>query len=301
MLRYWNVIIVFCLFFLIACNQSENPSDYPNTPTSGKIKIAVDWTFQYILPPQFNLFSSTYKNTELQYYFKDEPYCINDLLNDSCKVIFLSRKLSAVEEKIFVDKNIILHQTPIAITGIALIGYPFREKGIVKDTLIDILKGKKSQYKIVFYGKQNGAVLYCKDSLLNGEKFGENCFMLNDTNAFRQFLFEHHNAIGILDFSMICDDDDKWTSSIKYPHQDTLIIPVRANINKPAYYPDQSNIATGDYIFRRFIYCIRRGDNFSLSAGIEAFVAGEKGQILFKKMGLVPVFDRERRIQINPY
>ena len=52
--------------------------------------------------------------------------------------------------------------------------------------------------------------------------------------------------------------------------------------------PDQSNIATKDYPICRTICIIRRSAEFSLGKGIETFIAGEKGQLMFLKQGLPP-------------
>ncbi|RME19576.1 MAG: hypothetical protein D6799_00940 [Bacteroidetes bacterium] len=301
MLRNGNVIeLILMVLFFYSCHQSDNPKDFPNTPTSGEISIDADNTFSYVIQPAMELFASIYKNAKVMVRYKGEHACIDDLLKDSCKVIFLSRSLSEEELKLFRAKNIILHQTCVARTGIVLLGRLFAKSGITMERMKNILSGKEN-VNVVFFGNDNGAVLYCKDSLLSGRNFGKNCFSIGDTSAFREYVLLHDDVIGIMDYTLICDDDDKWTRSIKYFRGDTLVVPVRLKEGLPAYYPDQSNIATGDYPITRCIYCIRRGDNFSLSAGIEAFVAGEKGQILFKKMGLVPVFDRERRIEIKPY
>lgn len=300
MLHYWNVISILLLILIQSCNQNDKVEEYPNTPTSGVINVSADNSFQYIITPQIELFTSIYKNTKINYTFKGEQECINDLLNNKCKVIFIGRKLSDKELQLFKNKNLIIQQTPIAYSAIAIISQSFIEKGIEIDSLKKLLLDN-SPYSIVFFKRDNGTTLYIKDSLLKGKNFGKNCFVLEDTSLFRKYIFEHPDAIGIIDYSMICDDDDKWTRNIKYTDEDTLIIPVRKNKHTPAYYPDQSNIATKNYPLVRTIYCIRRGDDFSLSAGLEAFVAGEKGQILFKKVGLVPYIDRERKIQINPY
>lgn len=301
MLRYWNVIIKsFVLSFILVACQTFTQQEIPNTPTTGKISIWADQSFQYILPPQINLFTSIYKNTEVNYHYAGEQECIDALLKDSCKIIFINRMLSLQEQKIFEAHNLIIQQTAVAYSSIALLSTSLNKQGVSIDELIQILKGEKN-YSVVFWSKNSGAVLYCKDSLLKGANFGKNCFSVVDTAEFKKQVLEHKNLIGIIDFAFICDDDDKWIRTLKYPQGDTILIPIRKNSQSPAYYPDQSNIATKDYPLTRTIYCIRRGDDFSLSAGIEAFIAGEKGQILFKKMGLVPIIDRPRQIEMKPY
>ncbi len=297
MLRHWYVI-VFSTLVITSCQNTSG--ELPNTPTTGKISIWGENTFQYILLPQVDLFETIYKNSQIQLQFKSEVECIQGLLNDRCKIIFINRSLSPHEQKIFQTHNLIIQQTPVAYSAIALFGKPFQKKGINIHQLKQIFMGD-SIYKIIFFRNNNGSMLYCKDSLIGGKSFGENCFSVEDSSEFRNYLINHENVIGIIDYAFICDDDDKWIKNLKYPSNDTLLIPVRKTENSPAFYPDQSNIATREYPLTRTIYAIRRGDDFSLSAGFEAFIAGEKGQILFKKMGLVPTIDRERKIEMKPY
>ncbi len=293
------LILLSLLLGLSACNQSNRIEDVPNTPTTGMVSICAEHSFNYFLSAQMQTFESIYKNAKVIIHYKDEQAVIRDLLNDSCKVIFLNRKLSEAELKVFNQKNIYPIQTAIAKSAIVLIGKPFNKHGISTNELKNYLQNNSS-YTFIFLRKQSGATLYFKDSILKIKNFAKHCFSFEDTAQFRQYITTHNNTIGVLDYALICDDDDKWTRELKYPLNDTLLIPIRKDTHTFAYYPDQSNIASGDYCFIRTIYCIRRSENFSLGAGIEAFIAGEKGQLLFKKMGFVPIYQRERRVQFSP-
>ena len=66
-----------------------------------------------------------------------------------------------------------------------------------------------------------------------------------------------------------------------------------------AFMPDQSNIATRDYPLLRNICIIRRSSEFTLGKGIETFIAGPVGQLMFLKQGLPPNRQEERLIEID--
>ena len=63
--------------------------------------------------------------------------------------------------------------------------------------------------------------------------------------------------------------------------------------------PDQSNIATKAYPLCRTICIIRRSAEFSLGKGIETFIAGPTGQLMFLKQGLPPNRQEERLIEVD--
>jgi len=66
------------------------------------------------------------------------------------------------------------------------------------------------------------------------------------------------------------------------------------------YKPYQAYIKTKDYPFCRDVYMISRISGGGLGIGFVSFVAGEKGQRIILKSGLVPAIAPTRLININP-
>jgi phosphate transport system substrate-binding protein len=135
-----------------------------------------------------------------------------------------------------------------------------------------------------------------KDSLLQGKAFGKNCFAQKNTYELIDFISKSNQAIGVLDYAWLSDLDD---SSTKVFLSKVKILAVSIAGNSIAYMPDQSNIKTGEYPLCRWVYAIRRSDDFSLATGFSVFVAGQKGQIMFLKQGLVPFVQPNREIEVN--
>ena len=102
----------------------------------------------------------------------------------------------------------------------------------------------------------------------------------------------------MLDYAWLSDNDD---STSKVFLNNVKILAVSAVGNKTAYMPDQSNIKTSDYPLCRWVYTTRRCADFTLGTGFSLFVAGQKGQIMFTKQGLIPFVQPNREVEVNTY
>jgi phosphate transport system substrate-binding protein len=65
------------------------------------------------------------------------------------------------------------------------------------------------------------------------------------------------------------------------------------------YQPYQATIYSGEYPFSRNVYSINREGRTGLGTGFEAFVAGEKGQLIILKAGMVPATQPVRMVKIT--
>src|ERR1700739_4575398 len=116
-----NFFYFFIFLGFIACNQSDKHSDMPNTPTSGVVKVYCEEGFTIPLKLQANTFEKIYSNASINVQYTNEKEAIEGLRNDCCKVIIISRKLSADEEKKFNAADIFPKQTCIAKNALAFV------------------------------------------------------------------------------------------------------------------------------------------------------------------------------------
>lgn len=69
--------------------------------------------------------------------------------------------------------------------------------------------------------------------------------------------------------------------------------------NGEFYIPHPAYIAEGTYPFTREVYCINRQVYVGLAYGISAFIAGEKGQLIVLRSGMVPASMPVRLIEMK--
>ena len=294
-----NKFIAFILpvLFFASCNTSTKTSDIPNTPTSGELKVFCEEGMLLHIKNQAYTFEQIYHNSKINVQYVNEKQAIEGLYNDSCKVIVISRVLSEKELKQFKAKNIYPTQICVAKSALAFV-VPVNSTDSVISTekTKRIISGEDTTYNVVFDNDNSGTTRFLKDTLLQGKPFGKNCFALKNTTDLINYISKNKNAIGVLDYAWLSDLDD---STTKVFLNIVKTLAVSTNGNKVAYMPDQSNIQTNEYPLCRHVYAIRRSAEFSLGTGFSLFVAGQKGQIMFLKQGLIPFVQPNRAVEIN--
>ena len=285
------------LFFLFSCNTSEKKEDFPNTPTSGKLQVYCEEGLFLHLRNQAYTFEKIYTNASIDIRYVNEKKALESLYQDSCKLIVLSRALAPEELHKFKAKNVFPTQICVAFSALAFIVSANSSDSVIStDQLKKIAAGLDSSRHLVFDNDNSGATRFLKDSLLQGKKFGSNCFALKNTYELIQYISKNKNAMGVLDYAWLSDSDDSTSQAFL---KSVKILAVHTPESKIAYMPDQSNIKTKAYPLCRYIYTIRRSAEFSLGTGFSLFVAGQKGQIMFTKQGLVPFVQPNREIEVN--
>lgn len=287
---------------LFSCGMKDDITK-KDSPTTGKLILFYDEGLTLHIQNQVYTFKNTYTHADITAVPSNEKACIEALFNDSCKVIAITRMLSESELKKFKAKNIYPETSVVAKDAIAfIVPLSFPDSTISLEVLTELLKGNDSAYvkgqhtNIVFDNQNSGSTRQLKDSLIPSYNFGKNCSAVNNTEALINAISSSAHSIGVCDYAWLSDKDDTTTKEFL---QKVRILAVSQNNKELAYMPDQSNIATGNYPLCRSICIIRRSSEFSLGKGIETFIAGEKGQLMFLKQGLAPNRQEERVIEID--
>jgi phosphate transport system substrate-binding protein len=274
-----------------------------DSPTSGKTELFFDEGLTLHIQNQIYTFKTVYKYADITLRSSNEKECIEALYNDSSKVIAISRPLTDKELAQFKAKNIEPQTSFVAGDAIAfVVSKEFADSTISLQELTDILKGNDSTFfkgqrvKLLFDNANSGSTRHLKDSLIPGSAFGSNCTTVNNTKELIKAVALNPFTIGVCDYAWLSDKDDTTTKDFL---KTVKILAVSKNNNETAYMPDQSNIATKAYPICRTICIIRRSAEFSLGKGIETFIAGPTGQLIFLKQGLPPNRQEERVIEVD--
>ncbi len=294
-------LFILSAFILCACGVKD---DYTkkDSPTSGKVTLYFEEGITPHIQNQIFTFKSIYPHADISLRPSNENEAVQALYNDCTKVIAITRQLTQKELDQFKAKNVVIDFSPVAGDAVALIvNKNFPDSIISINTLTELLKGNDTVYQhqaisILFDNANSGSTKFLKDSLLPNFNFGSNCSAKNNTPELFQAIRNSTNTIGVCDYAWLSDYDDVNTKEVL---KDIKILAVSKNQADVAYMPDQSNIATKDYPLTKTIYIIRRSAEFSLGKGIETFIAGEKGQLMFLKQGLPPNRQEERVIEID--
>ncbi len=297
-----NSICKSCLFFLmvlfIACDGGNNGKVLSN-PTSGEVTVTIDETLSQLMSSQLDTFQSLYQKTKVNATFKPEAEAFKDLISDSSDVIVVTRSLNQKEKMFFDNQKLFPITTKVAIDAIALIiNNENTDSLLTLEQLQNILNGKISKWnqinksskladiQIVFDANNSSTVRYLTDSINNGKALSNNCFAAKSNKEVMNYVNANKNTIGVIGVSWISDrDDPKTTSFLRM----VRVVSLSGKQNTDIYYkPYQAYLQQKLYPLCRYIYMINREARNGLGTGFVSFVAGEKGQRIILKSGLVP-------------
>jgi phosphate transport system substrate-binding protein len=300
---------------LTACNKkgSSSAEEATDTPTSGRVSISVDETFAPILEAQVDTFQKLYTEAHIKTTYQPEDSVMLDFLNDKVKLAVISRELNADEKAELIKQNMLPHATKIGIDGLAVIMHPSNPDSLLTITqLRSIFSGQTTAWKqvsgqgklgdvnVVFDANRSSTLRFVRDSLLRGQPLTKKVFAANSNPQALDYVAAHPNAIGVVGVNWVSDlDDPKVRGFLRRvrvaaitarpnPTKDDYIQPYQVYLApKPPEllrdHPDLQN-----YPLRRDIYIISREARTGLGSGFASFVAGQKGQLIFQKSGLMP-------------
>lgn len=309
---------------VVSCNGSSNSPSAQDTATSGTVAVSVDETFAPILQAQVDTFAKLYPNAHVKMSFQPEEKVMLDLINDKVKLAVVSRELNAAEVADFAKQTIVPHTTRIGIDGLAIVLNRANPDSLLTVTqLAAIFTGKISSWRqlsgkkglaainVVFDANRSSTARFVLDSVTHGVALTPRVFAATSNPALLDYVATHPNAIGIVGVNWISDRDDptamKFFNKVRVasitarpnPKPDDYIQPYQVYLaeKKPeqlAEHPDLQN-----YPLRRNLYVISREARTGLGTGFASFVAGQKGQLIFQKSGLLPA-QMQARIITTP-
>jgi phosphate transport system substrate-binding protein len=282
------VVFIFGIF-LAACGDSAGAGTQ-ETLTSGRIRISVDESFKPVMDSQVKVFEAQNPNAKIVVDYKPEAECLRDLMNDSVRLVIVTRAPTREEEKLMTDK----YQFKPAFGTIAVDAVATIVNNQSKDTLFTIaeiqgmLKGEsKYKYKVLLDGaRQTSTVRYVRDSLLKGAAFSKNVVGAANSEAVIEYVSKHNDAIGMIGVSWIGNSDD--TAQLSFLDKIKLAQIECRDCNGTFVHPFLGNIALGKYPMVRPLYYVLKENYKGLGSGFANFLIYEKGQLIFKRAYLLP-------------
>ena len=282
------------LIFSIGCNrQVKKPKYIPGDDnlTSGTIQISVDESFRPVIDSQIKVFLSQHPNARIIAHYKPEAECLKDLLNDSIRMVIVTRGLSEEEVKFYKDT---LQFTPIfgkiASDAIAVVVNNKSKDSIFSVSDIrSMLNGTSGyRYQQVMDGTSaTSTVRYMIDSVLRGQPFSSEVVAAKTSEEVINYVANHTDAIGYVGVSWIGNKED--SSQLSFLKSVQIASLQCANCEKEVYVkPYQANIALKKYPLIRGVHYILKENYAGLGKGFVNFMTHEKGQLIFYRAYLVP-------------
>jgi phosphate transport system substrate-binding protein len=219
---------------------------------------------------------------------KSERELINAMLNDTSSIAILSRPLSDEEVKVFQSKKIVPKTTKIGTDAIAFISNKSRKDTLIAlEDVIRFLQGKEqSNVKgLVFDNPNSSTVRYMNDLAGLKEIPEKDVFSFKTNEDVIKYVSENDGMIGVLGVNWLSQPSPNMKNFMK----NINVLNVKSLNNIGYFAPSQSNIAEGKYALARDLYIINCQGYSGLGMGFASFVAGDIGQRIILKSGLLPI------------
>lgn len=280
---------------VLACNQISD-KNAKETILKGSTTIYVDETLAPIIEDQVAVFENEYK-AKVKLVAKSESETVNSLFKEKAAIAILSRNLTAEELKIFKQRKINPKTTIFATDAIAFISNKSNKDTLVAlQDVISFMQGKHvASIKGLVFDNLNSSTVRYMNSLAGISAIPEKgVFSFKSNDEVIKYVSENDGMIGVVGVNWL---SQPLPAMQKYVDNVTSLS-VKGLKSTNYYIPSQNNIAEGKYPLARDLYIINCQGFSGLGMGFASFVAGDVGQRIILKSGLLPVRIPTRKFTI---
>lgn len=309
---YNYIFFILAFVFFLACNNEKRVLR-TDTPTSGIAKIGVDDCFAPIINEEIAVFEGLNDEATIEPVYGSELDVINSMLQDSLRLIITARDLTETEKEIVKGKNLTARSQKIATDAIALIINEANNYSLITTSkLKDIMTGKINSWTelnptstlgditVVFDNQNSSTVRFIKDSINGGTTIeGAKLHALKTNKEVIDYVSKTPNSLGVIGVNWISNPNDTTNNSFIKDIRVMSVSKAKEATPNNSFKPYPAFIALGDYPLIRSVYIILSDIRDTLPAGFVNFVAGDTGQRIIVKAGLLPATRPMRVIAIK--
>jgi phosphate transport system substrate-binding protein len=298
MFKYSKIFSLgFVSMLLVMCNKSDVSKKGQESILKGSATILVDETLTPIMEDQVAIFESKY-DAKIKIVSKSESELVVSLFKEKSGIAILTRNLTLNENKIFEQKKITPKITKFATDAIAFISNKSNKDTLIElKSVVDLMQGKQnSKIKGLVFDNPNSSTVRYMNEIAKINAFPkERVYSFKTNEEVIKFVAENNGMIGVVGLNWLTQP-----MPVMQEYVDKVnILSVKGGSNEKYYFPSQNNIAEGKYSLARDLYIINAQGYSGLGMGFASFVAGDIGQRIILKSGLLPVRVPGRRINIR--
>ena len=335
-INYIGVLTVISILLLTSCGENKKGTR-TDTLTSGIADIAVDECLAPIIEEEIMVFEALNREASIIPSYTNDYQVYDLLMKDSMRLIIGTRELTDKEVAVIKERQQRVRSQKIAIDGIALITNKANPDTLlsIKD-LKNIMTGEMRNWKdinpesklgniaVAFDSPNSSTVRYIKDSICGDKPIGDNVRAISpDSRTINieesspnqkviEYVASNPNALGIIGVNWISNPGD--TTNLSFIDKINVVSvsredkATRANSFKPypyqlamelAYRMSAESEQKGGYPLTRDVYIIITDSSGGLPSGFVNFVAGDRGQRIILKAGLLPANRPVRLVRIT--
>lgn len=296
-----------------SCNRGPKITR-TDTETSGFAVIAADECFEPFVKEQLAVFTGLNPEATIDPLFVGERDLFSLLMSDSVRLIVAARELTRSESDSIRRMNLTPRTQRLARDGIALIVNRANPDSMINAALFRrVLRGDITQWsqisrsansipgdiKIVFDNPNSSTLRFVRDSIMRGEALSPNVRAVRSNPAVIDFVAKNPDALGIIGVNWISNPTD--TTQLLFD-ETIRVMSVGNGLGvspETTFKPFPAFLNNGSYPFVRDVFIILTDSRGGLPSGFVKFAAGDAGQRIILRAGLVPGTRPNREIMIS--
>lgn len=289
---FYRISLLLAVLLFSSCNYFT--SSKQETIIEGKAVVLVDETLLPIVEAQTEIFEDKYP-AKISLQPKSEAEVIANLFQKDTRIAVLARPLNEQELKAFAQKKIFPKTTPIAKDAIALITQKTAQDTLVQlDEVLNMLRGKTSTRfdGLVFDNPNSSTARYLMQLAQITVLPAKGVYSFATNEEVVKYVAKNKRMLGVIGINYIFDPSNELREVV----QQISVLSVNKTAGSDYFSPSQNNIAEGSYPLSRDLYFVNCQGYSGLGMGFASFVAGEIGQRIVLKSGLVPAKMPSRKI-----
>jgi phosphate transport system substrate-binding protein len=311
-LRFTKIALCSVLLFC-SCNRGGIITRF-DTETSGEAIIGSDECLAPIVKEELDVFTGLNPEASITPIYTGENELFELLLSDSIRLIIAARDLTDREREKIKAMNLVPRSQMIAKDGIALVINKKNTDSLINISMLQkIMTGEITNWNqlnpanasvsgkinVVFDNQSSSTLRFINDSIVREKTLSSDLRALESNPAVIEYVAKTPNAIGVIGVNWISNPNDSTKLSFDESIR-VMSVGKEKTINEyNAYKPFPVYLNNNSYPLTREIYIILTDLRGTLPAGFVKFVAGDAGQRIILKAGLVPATRPTREIYIK--
>ena len=295
--QFPQFVFLTALILLVSCNSSNSTKNESETILKGSTSLLVDETLKPIMEDQIQVFESLYE-AKIVLEAKSEAEVLQSLVKDTSRIAVLTRTLTTEEAKIFESKKIKPRITKIATDAIAfIVNRNTKDTLIALEDVIHFMQGQSNpRIKGLVFDNPNSSTVRFINELAEIKSMPEKgVFSFKTNEEVIKYVSENNGMIGVVGMNWLSQPTASYQSYLK----NIQVLSVKDSNSNIFVAPSQNNIAERVYPLTRDLFIVNCQGFSGLGMGFASFVAGEKGQRIILKSGLLPLRMPGRNIIIK--
>ena len=291
------IVLMLSFVTVISCDKTkEEDKETKETYSSGKVSVLVEESVVPIFEDIVTVFKSVYTEAEIEIIPATENKILKMIYEDSTRLAVLPKKFDEKEVNYFKGKVAPI-ETPFAKDAIIFIANKTAADSLIKyeDVVAFIKEQKKDKEKVFVFDNINSSLVRQFRNDAGVTDMSTNVYFFPTTAEVIAYVAKNKNAVGVVGINWLMQPD----KNIDALKKDIKTLSVFNKKENKYFKASQSTIADGTYPLVREIYILDLQGKMGLGRGIASFAAGDKGQRIVLKSGLLPVTLPPREVIVN--